>query len=198
VAAALGISGAHVSRIERALAPQVSLAVLVSFATMVGLDLVVKSYPGPSALRDTPQLTMVEDFRMLLHASLRWAVEVPLPITGDQRAWDGLISGTGWRYGVEFESLPRDAQALVRRLNLKQRDGEVNGVILVLRDTRRVRMFRREAAAELQAAFPVPGSAALRALQAGRDPGGSAVILIPRRAKGPRGSGSPEAGSNRS
>jgi hypothetical protein len=176
------VSNAHVSRIERGLAPEASLAVLVTLATIVGLDLVIKAYPGPSALRDAPQLRSLDEFRAILHASIRWAVEVPLPIAGDQRAWDGMISGAGWRYGVEVESLPGDAQALVRRLNLKERDGDVDGVILVLRDTRRVRTFRREARPELEAAFPVPGPAALRKLRVGRDPGGSAVILLPHRA----------------
>jgi transcriptional regulator with XRE-family HTH domain len=179
VAMALGISNAQVSRIERALAPAVSLGVLVSFASIVGLDLVVKAYPGPSALRDTAQLNLLQGFCGLLHASIRWAVEVPLPISGDQRAWDGLISGTGWRYGVEVESLPRDAQALVRRLHLKERDGDVDGVMLVLPDTRRVRGFRNDGAAELVPAFPVAGPDALRRLAAGENPRGSAMILIP-------------------
>jgi transcriptional regulator with XRE-family HTH domain len=191
VAIALGVSNAQISRIERALAPEVSISVIVSFAAIVGLDLVVKTYPGPNALRDTPQLTVLEDFRRRLHASIRWAVEVPLPIAGDQRAWDGLISGTGWRYGVEVESLPRDAQALVRRLHLKERDGDVDGVILVLPDTRRVRTFRNDAAAELGPAFPVAGLAALRRLSAGEDPRGSAVILIPSRYGSARASSLP-------
>jgi transcriptional regulator with XRE-family HTH domain len=180
VAAALGISNAQVSRIERALAPNVPLGVLVAFASVVGLDLVVRSYPGPRGLRDAAQVPLLDAFRSRLHASLRWAVEVPMPIAGDQRAWDGLVSGTGWRYGVEVESLPRDAQALVRRLNLKQRDGQVDGVLLVLPDTRRVRSFRQEAAAELGPAFPISGLVALRRLQAGQDPGGNAVLVIPR------------------
>lgn len=192
VALAIGVSNAHVSRIERALAPNVSLAVVVNFATIVGLDLSVKAYPGPAALRDTPQLNMLDAFRLLLHPSIRWAVEVPLPLPGDQRAWDGMISGSSWRYGVEVETLPRDAQALVRRLNLKMRDGDVDGVILVLPETRRARTFRREAAAELEAAFPVSGPVALRNLFAGRDPGGSSMILLARPA------GSARATSTRS
>ncbi|HUG30213.1 MAG TPA: helix-turn-helix transcriptional regulator [Candidatus Limnocylindria bacterium] len=186
VAAVLGVSGAQVSRIERSLAPNVPLSVIVSFASVVGLDLVIRSYPGPGAIRDIAQIGLLGDFRGQLHASVRWAVEVPLPIAGDQRAWDALIAGTGWRYGVEVESLPRDAQALVRRLHLKQRDGEVDGVLLVLPDTRRVRTFRRLAAEELDAAFPVPGRTALGRLASGLDPGGSAVILIPRPRRAPQ------------
>ena len=186
VSAAISVSNAQVSRVERALAPAVPLSMLVQFAAIVGLDLVVKAYPGPNALRDAPQLHLLEDFRRRLHASIRWAVEVPLPIAGDQRAWDGLISGTSWHYGVEVESLPRDAQALVRRLNLKERDGDVDGVILVLPDTRRTRSFRNDASAELEPAFPVAGPEALRRLEAGEDPRGSAVVLIPSRRSTPR------------
>lgn len=181
VAQALGISNAQVSRIERSLAPNVPLVVLCSCATIVGLDLTIKAYPGPEALRDASQLELLDDFRGELHASVRWATEVPLPIPGDQRAWDGLVAGTGWRYGVEAETLPNDAQALVRRLNLKERDGDVDGVLLVVRDTRRVRSFLRHAAVELEASFPLPGPTALARLRIGQSPGGSAVIRIVRR-----------------
>lgn len=180
VADVLGTSPAQLSRIEHALAPRVPVAVVVEFATIVGLDLVIRTYPGPAALRDGAQVELLADFGARLHASLRWGVEVPLPIAGDQRAWDGMVAGTGWRYGVEVESLPRDAQALVRRLQLKERDGEVDGVLLVLPDTRRVRSFREAAAPELVRAFPILGPVALRKLQAGLDPGGSALILLPR------------------
>ena len=155
------------------------MMLLVRYATVVGLDLTIRAYPGPDALRDAPQMASLHGFRAQLHHSLRWAVEVPLPIPGDQRAWDALVTGPGWRYGVEVETLPRDAQALVRRLNLKQRDGAVDGVLLVLRDTRSVRRFREDGASELATAFPVPGLTALRRLRAGADPGGSSVILIP-------------------
>ena len=62
-----------------------------------------------------------------------------MPITTDQRAWDAVISGTGWRYGVEAETSVRDIQALLRRLALKQRDSAVTGVILVVPPTRRTR-----------------------------------------------------------
>lgn len=116
--------------------------------------------------------------RRSLHESLGWALEVPLPSRGDQRAWDALIRGDAWRYGVECELNPIDGQALLRRINLKQRDGLVDGVILVLPDTRQTRQFRREFEGALATQFPVRGSAAASRLGGGLDPGGSAVVVL--------------------
>ena len=181
VAASLGASNAEVSRIERDLAPNVPAVRLFQFGALVGLDVAMTAYAGPSSLRDAPSASLLADFAARLNAAVRWGAEVPLPIAGDQRAWDGMASGAGWRYGVEAESAPNDAQALVRRLALKERDGDVDGVILVLRPTRRVRAFLREAAPVLSPFFRVSGVDALARLAAGNDPGGSAIVLIPRR-----------------
>ena len=90
------------------------------------------------------------------------------------------MAGRDWSYGTEAETAPRDSQGLNRRLSLKRRDGRVDGVLLVLRETRRTRLFLREAADELGPSFPIPGSRALELLRAGADPGGSAIILVPR------------------
>ena len=54
----------------------------------------------------------------------------------DFRAWDAVVSGVGWTIGVEAETHVRDLQALERRLALKQRDGAMSLVILLLADTR--------------------------------------------------------------
>jgi hypothetical protein len=71
---------------------------------------------------------------------------------------------------------PIDGQAALRRLTLKQKDGLVDGVILLLPDTRQARLFRREFAGLLAEQFPVRSIDALRHLAAGEDPGGSAII----------------------
>jgi transcriptional regulator with XRE-family HTH domain len=181
VAAAANISNASVSRIERAKAPKVALVVLARLAAVVGLDLVVRTYPGSTPLRDAGHVVLLADLRARLHRSLRWATEVPLPTPGDRRAWDAMIIGSDWRLGVEAETRPRDAQALVLRLNLKHRDGGVDGVILALRDSRAGREFVREAADELAGAFPLAGVRALELLHAGIRPPTSSVVLVPRR-----------------
>jgi transcriptional regulator with XRE-family HTH domain len=180
VAAVLGISNAELSRIERALSPRVPYVTLVRCAAVVGLDLVVRTYPGPAPLRDAPQASLLGDFRGVLSRSLRFATEVPFPIPGDQRAWDGMIMGIDWRFGVEAETAPRDAQALARRLALKLRDGEVDGLVLIVRDGPRVRDFLTAGLVVLQPLFQVPPRRALASLRAGLRPPGNAIIPIRR------------------
>lgn len=179
-ARAIGISASELSRIERAAAPMVPYLTLARCAAVVGLDLASRLYPGGGVLRDADHAALLADFKSTLHRSLRWATEVPLPIAGDLRAWDALVSKDSWRYGVEAETAPRDAQALNRRLQLKARDGEVDGVLLVLRDSQANRAFLRAAAVELSPTFPQPGRRAIELLRAGLDPGGSAIVLIGR------------------
>jgi hypothetical protein len=146
--------------------------------SVVGLDLAVRAYPGGRPLRDARHARELEQLHGALHPSLRWALEVPLPNPGDRRAWDAMISGATWRYGVECELNPIDGQALLRRLHLKNKEGGVDGVILLLPDTRQSRAFRREFATALRVEFPVTASVALKRLAAGLAPGGNAVIVL--------------------
>jgi transcriptional regulator with XRE-family HTH domain len=181
VAAAVGISAAEISRIERGRSPMTPFITLARLAGSVGLDLVAKVYPGGPSVRDVSQITVLADFGRLLDASLRWDLEVPLPIAGDQRAWDGMVRGTDWRFGVEAETGPRDGQALVRRLQLKLRDGAVDGVILLLRDTRTTRLFLDAAGPELRTLLPRSTREILGALRRGAQPPGNGVVIVPRR-----------------
>jgi hypothetical protein len=97
-------------------------------------------------------------------------------MTGDKRAWDRTMRGAGLTIGIEAETRPTDMQELQRRLALKKRDGGVDRLILLLADTEWCRRLIR--LNDLDAALPVPGKVALRALAEGRDPGGDAAILI--------------------
>ncbi|MGZ8437277.1 MAG: helix-turn-helix domain-containing protein [Candidatus Limnocylindrales bacterium] len=183
---ATNLSASTVSRIERGLIRHVSVVDLARLHAVVGLELSVKSYPGGQPIRDAAHVSLLQDFRAGLHGSLAWSVEVPLPIPGDRRAWDGVVQGPGWRYGVEAETAPRDSQSLARRLSLKQRDGDVTGVLLVLRPTAQTRRFLAEVDEALRVAFPANGRRAAELLAAGVDPGGNAIILVPpRRSAGP-------------
>lgn len=178
VARQVGISASELSRIERGRAEWVSMLVLAEACAVVGLDLVARVYPGPRPLRDAHHGRMLTRFHGRIHPALGWGTEVPLPTPGDQRAWDALVRGSDWRYGIEAELNPIDGQALLRRLALKQRDGMVGGVILLMPDTRQTRLFRREFADLLAVQFPVRGSLALTRLAAGHDPGGSAMVVL--------------------
>ena len=178
---ACGLSASVVSRIERGLVARVSVHDLARLHAVVGLELSLKSYPAGQPIRDVAHVALLEDLRNGLHKSLRWSIEVPLPIPGDRRAWDALIRGDGWQYGVEAETAPRDSQAVARRVQLKERDGRVDGVLLLLRATVQTRRFVREAGELLRSAFPIDGARALELLRAGVDPGGNAVIVLPSR-----------------
>ena len=178
VGAACDLSGAYVSLIELGEAHGASVTTLCRVASVVGLDLTMRVYPGGTVLRDAGHAALLERLRVMISPTLSWRTEVPLPNPGDQRAWDAMISGPAFRIGVEGETRPRDGQALQRRLALKRRDGGVDHLLLVLSATKGNRMFLREAAGSLAIDFPVAGRMALEALAAGNDPGGSAIVLI--------------------
>jgi transcriptional regulator with XRE-family HTH domain len=178
VARQAGLSRSKVGRIERGEYMGVPLIEIAILAAVVGLQLSVNAFPVGAALRDTAHAALLERFRNRLHDSLRWATEVPLPNQGDLRAWDAMISGPGFRVGVEAETRVRDGQALERRLRSKVRDGRVDAIILVLADTRANRTFLRERASSFDELFPVRAAEALRDLAAGRCPSGNAVVLI--------------------
>lgn len=166
------------SRIERGLAPEISVLRLARVAEAVGLKLSVRLLPGTSPVRDAAHAALLTQFRQGIHRSMRWLAEAPFPRPGDQRAWDVMLAGPGWRYGVEAETAPRDVQALARRLAIKLRDGGVDGIILVLPRTRRVREFLAAGQGLLDPSFPIPGPVAMARLAAGLDPGGSAIVLV--------------------
>lgn len=175
---AAGLSHATWSRLERGLASGMSVIDLARASAVVGLDLRVRVYPGGRVLRDQAHVELLERLRERLAADVRWATEVPLPNPGDRRAWDALAVVEPVRIGIEAETRAHDSQELQRRLNGKRRDGGVDHVILLLADTRHNRAFLRSAGMGFLADFPVDGTTALQRLAAGRDPGGSAVVLL--------------------
>ena len=177
---AVGVSASTGSRLERGLLEHVDIMLLARVCSVVGLDLSLKTYPGGQPIRDAVQMALLRRFSAALHPSLTWATEVPLPAVGDQRAWDGIVRGPDWSYGVEVETSPRDGQATLRRLALKTRDGQTDGVLLVLADTRQTRTFIREIAEAARSSFSITGPRALEFLGVGADPGGSALIILPR------------------
>lgn len=178
VGTTIGLSASAASRIERGRTPEVSILRMTQLAEVVGLELSVRLFAGGSPIRDDAHAALLGRCRDKMHPSLRWSIEVPLPNPGDDRAWDAMVSGPDWRYGVEAETAPRDVQALSRRLALKLRDGGVDGILLVLPRTRRAREFLAASRGMLDAAFPLPGATALARLKDGLDPEGGSIILL--------------------
>jgi transcriptional regulator with XRE-family HTH domain len=178
VAAALGISRAQYSRIERGRSPDLSISMACRIFAVLGYELAVNAYPTGDPIRDAAHAALLERLHVVCHRSLIWRTEVPLPTPGDPRAWDATILGQVFRAGVEAETRFRDQQALDRRLGLKERDGGLDLLILLFLDTRSNREAVRLHEAWVENRFPIPGSRALELLAAGVSPGGNALILL--------------------
>ena len=100
-----------------------------------------------------------------------------MPIDGDRRSADALVTGPGVKALIEAETRIDDVQALERRINAKQRDMRIARVILLVADTRHNRVVITQVPA-LRVRFPVSTRACLAALAKARDPGGDALVLM--------------------
>ena len=148
------MSHAQVGRIERGKLPQLTLEQACRAGMALGLELGAKLYPRGDPVRDRAQLKLLERFRVRLPPGATWDTEVPLPITGDRRAWDGLVRLGGRRAGCEAETRLTDIQALERRLALKLRDGAVDVLLLIVADT----VPNREVLAAIASASVAPAA----------------------------------------
>lgn len=178
VAAGVGISRSQYSRIERGRTPDLTIDMAARVFAVLGQALHVQAYPAGDPLRDAAQVALLERLRPSLHRSFRWLTEVPLPIPGDLRAWDATACNPAARIGIEGETRLRDLQAVERRVALKERDGGMDRVILLVANTRHNRDVVRAHGDVLNGRFPIPGPRALELLRAGLDPGGNALILL--------------------
>ena len=180
---ALGVSGGQVARICRGQSPDLSIVRASQLLAVTGLELSARAFPTGVRLRDRGQLRLLGRLRARVHPSLGWHIEAPvveLPTAGrpDLRAWDVAIEGAGWVVGVDAETRVGDLQAVVRRVTLKARDGAVDGVILLLAETRHHRRLLDETSVDLRAKLAVSPRQALASLRLGRRPGGSAIVLL--------------------
>jgi len=182
VGRACGMSYSQAGRIERAVLRSVTAIQLARVGAVVGLDVRIRAYPGPAPIRDAAQVALMSRFRLHLHSSLSLRLEVPIPLAGDQRAWDGvvtgLVDGPHPAIPIECETRLYDLQAQLRRVQLKSRDADMTDVLLVVSGTRTNRRVVRDASPILSDLFPITGRRALAALRVGRHPGGSAIIFV--------------------
>lgn len=145
----------------------------------VGLEPRFSVFKGETRVRDRGSLAALDRFARILAPPLGLRREVPIPLHGDKRAWDGRISDGTSSASLECESHLRDVQALVRRIMLKQRDDPRSGpIILVLTRSRHTREVLREHREALRALFPLDGAEIARLLRAGRVPAAGGVILV--------------------
>lgn len=178
VAAAIGTSIAHVSRVENGLINGIGIRALSRHAAAVGLKPYVRFYPAVSRPMDRAQLALFARFRSRLSDAWQIAIEAPMPIPGDLRAADALISIPGCRCMIEVITRLADFQAQLRAAKNKGRDLAADRIIFVVAGTTTNRRAVRDIGAALTDAFPVHTRTALLKLGAGADPGGNALILL--------------------
>jgi hypothetical protein len=158
----------------------VSPAIAGCFA-VVGLELSFKAYPAGDPIRDRAQRAVLERLHSKTHPSLLWREEVPLAIPQDLRAWDAVISGNSprpWRTRVEAETTLADVQALERRLRLKVRDDPDGHLILLISDIRANRQAVAALREGLRDLLQTPSREILAALEVGREPPGSGIVIL--------------------
>lgn len=179
VARVASISQAKVSQIERASLATVSIRDVCHLLAAVGMELSARAYPAGPPLRDAAHRALLERLRARIGQSVRWKFEVPLPITGDLRAWDAVMELANVRVAVEAETRVRDVQALQRRVSLKLRDDpNTTRVVLLLADTRLNREMVRAEERILSEEYPLSPRAMLASLSEGRAPESSGVVLL--------------------
>jgi transcriptional regulator with XRE-family HTH domain len=179
VATASGISRSGLGRFERGEAATASLDLVWRTAAVLGLEPSIRLFPAGVPLRDRGHLALLARFERRLRPPLRMRREVPLPIPGDRRAWDGLIEGGGRPFGAEGETHLLDLQDLTRRFELKVRDDpRVDRMILVVARTAHNRAVLREHREALRSLLPLDGWAILRAVDAGREPPAGGILVL--------------------
>jgi transcriptional regulator with XRE-family HTH domain len=177
VAAAAGLSQAEVGRVERGVAPWLSVVNASAVLNVVGLRLWAKAYPAGPPLRDAAHLRLLAEFESRLHPSIRTSREWPIPEDSAGRAVDLLLTMPTIRIGVEAETVLNDLQALERELNLKRDAAGLDRVILLVRGSQRNRDILRGADA-LRRAYPLATRATLAALGAGRNVEADVIVVL--------------------
>jgi hypothetical protein len=175
---AADMSHTQFGRIERGQLPKLTFDQAARAAAAVGLRIALKTYPDGDPARDAGHLGLAERFRRRLPPGTTWRTEVPLPIPGDRRAWDGVAILLGRTAGCELEMRLGDVQALERRVTLKERDGDVDVVILVIAETKHNRRMLDLHRDELRGLLPLDSRQVLASFGQGRLPDRSGIVLL--------------------
>ena len=150
---------------------------LTRVAEVLGLELAATLYQNGDPVRDRAHLALLARFRERLAPGVRVRTEVPIPITGDRRSGDAVVSTAEGDVLVEAETHLGDIQAVERRIRAKARDLGAVRLVLLLSDTRHNREVLR-LHAELRAGFPIRTRECLGALGRGRAPAGDAIVFV--------------------
>ena len=178
-------AGLSKSALSRLLAGEVSdlgVIQLSEVASVLGFEISLELHPIGDPIRDKGQLAVARRFEALLSEASEQTDEMLLPGAGEQRAWDKLLELSGadppYRVGVDIETRVRDIQALTRRTRGREREGEVDAILVVLSDSATNRRLVDELRASLGPAYATSPRAIFSALRLGRRLVGSGVVLV--------------------
>jgi transcriptional regulator with XRE-family HTH domain len=181
VANAAGISRLSYLRVEHGKLQTLSITRANRIASVLGLDLSVRVFPGAEPLRDAASLARLERVLEYVTAPLTCSTEVPLRSSSDrpreQRAWDAMLFGHGRRTGIELEMRIRDAQALERRINLKRQDDPVDAFVLLVADSKHNRQLLEAHPSLFPGLSRITFRELTRQLRAGRHPPSCLVVV---------------------
>jgi transcriptional regulator with XRE-family HTH domain len=177
VARRVGVSPETVIRLERGDQATMTVDLVARVAPIVGLDLAASLHPNGDPVRDRAHLALLMRFRDRLPASVRWRTEVPVPIAGDLRSGDAVVSVSAGDVLIEAETRLGDIQATERRVSAKARDLGADRAILLVADTRHHRAVIRDHS-ELANRFPLSTREVLASLRAGRLPNRDGLVIL--------------------
>lgn len=177
IAKEIGWQQSELNRLERFGLPNVPLVRLAEIASVLGLEVSIRLHRIGDPVRDRASQALIARFVGLVASAFRMTHEALLP-TGDQRSWDLLLRCGGVLIGVEAVTRVRDLQALVRHIRLRERDGGVDHVVLLLSDSAHNRAMLSQLVDALGPRFTTSRREIIAALRAGRPIPGSGVMLM--------------------
>jgi transcriptional regulator with XRE-family HTH domain len=178
VAARIGTSKAHVSRVERGASRALTILALLRHAAAVGLKPWIQLFPGGRRLLDAPQLALLDRFRRRLGGIWQWQLEVPVGIRGDLRAADAVLTRGAVTIMVEAITRLSDVQAQVRACQIKCRDMGATRLLLLISGSTANRAALREVEPIIREAFLTGTRTLVQTLASGRDPGRDCLIVL--------------------
>ncbi|MBI2782373.1 MAG: helix-turn-helix transcriptional regulator [Chloroflexi bacterium] len=177
VARRVGVSADTIRRLELADPHAMTIDLVGRVAPILGMELAASLYPAGDPVRDRGHLALLARLRARVPSALRWRVEVPVPITGDLRSGDAMVTLDTGDIVIEAETRLDDLQAVERKGAAKARDLGAIRLVLLVADTRHNRRVIRDHP-ELRERFPVDTRACLARLAKGQDPGGDALVIL--------------------
>jgi len=178
-----GVAPSTVQRLEAG-SPDSGVGTLADVMAAVGLDLVLKAYPGATPrLRDSGQMFIADQLRRL--AAPPWTPRLEVGAGDHGQSADVLFLGVDEILHMEIERRVIDFQAqfraaLQKREYLARRDRPVR-LVIVCEDSRTNRATLRQHESLIRTQLPADSRQVLRALRLGRPLGADGFLWLRRR-----------------